>query len=681
MATTLTRTLATALLAAWLLVAAPVNAFAQASEPADHDNLVLGFSPGSVGQGVQAIPAGLGGAIGITGAGAVTTGWGLSAGAVAGIAAGGLLLGVGGYYGYKYYTENHRTHADTVNAGQQVLLKSDNLSHPGIVMLTGVGRQGEDHVWNAKVQMSRTPSGAYDYAVGPHYLGEFFFRFHSGTRCDGSPFSGERFIQETGMGMFTDTITDDMVEWDRDFTSLLNCNYFNPDHNNAFESVDMTTVDEAQLVWRKTSSGKVHAIYFTPDGNPAPMRSVRTEANCFNPSTGITQDATSLSKMYETGPVDGAISSPPTGVTCPDGYIMTDVQALAVPEGGNDGQDYPVFDWEVPPIGKADMQDAESPNADCWKALADPNIADCFINLFVTPANLPTDHPYFNPAEDTPQPCEVGPCTDWEWWADQDHDGDLDEMDADDSPFSCRWGTNPIGADGCGMLVPTFDLGTEGNVSGNNKPDGSAEPDPTLDPGGWKSPEGDPLGEQPIDQPVTQPTTDPGTDPGGEGGEPGTGGGGGTGNGTVTLPPIDVDSPQADGCVWSDVGWNPVSWVLVPVKCALTWAFVPTAAATATWTALRTDLGSKAPFTYFGAIADWLGGLSPGSGCLNLTLNLGAIGGGSVTVINSCGNPDGASAWMMAHRGLFQAIIWITVYPPLAWWAWRTYAPGAQGRA
>jgi hypothetical protein len=34
-------------------------------------------------------------------------------------------------------------------------------------------------------------------------------------------------------------------------------------------------------------------------------------------------------------------------------------------------------------------------------------------------------------------------------------------------------------------------------------------------------------------------------------------------------------SPSFANCVATDVSWNPVSWVTVPVKCALQWAFVP----------------------------------------------------------------------------------------------------------
>lgn len=56
------------------------------------------------------------------------------------------------------------------------------------------------------------------------------------------------------------------------------------------------------------------------------------------------------------------------------------------------------------------------------------------------------------------------------------------------------------------------------------------------------------------------------------------------GNDSVTDPATDTkvqvspkydESPDFAQCVKEDVSWNPVSWVFVPVKCALNWAFKP----------------------------------------------------------------------------------------------------------
>lgn len=44
-----------------------------------------------------------------------------------------------------------------------------------------------------------------------------------------------------------------------------------------------------------------------------------------------------------------------------------------------------------------------------------------------------------------------------------------------------------------------------------------------------------------------------------------------TGKGTQSVP------TEAQSCIAQAFSWNPVDWVFVPVKCVLTWAFVPTA--------------------------------------------------------------------------------------------------------
>ena len=47
---------------------------------------------------------------------------------------------------------------------------------------------------------------------------------------------------------------------------------------------------------------------------------------------------------------------------------------------------------------------------------------------------------------------------------------------------------------------------------------------------------------------------------------------------------------QGENCVGRDISWNPVSWVLVPTKCALTWAFVP---GSSTFSTAQADIGDS----------------------------------------------------------------------------------------
>jgi hypothetical protein len=77
-------------------------------------------------------------------------------------------------------------------------------------------------------------------------------------------------------------------------------------------------------------------------------------------------------------------------------------------------------------------------------------------------------------------------------------------------------------------------------------------------------------GQEQLDWAAQEPAPVPRT-----GGTPGTGPGTGTGTGQGPQDTEPVPSADADGAnCWAEGwSWNPVSWVLVPVKCALMWAF------------------------------------------------------------------------------------------------------------
>lgn len=90
------------------------------------------------------------------------------------------------------------------------------------------------------------------------------------------------------------------------------------------------------------------------------------------------------------------------------------------------------------------------------------------------------------------------------------------------SRLKCKWGTREVDWKFCIPLLPTYEPGAGTSIN--------------TDP--------------------TKPDTGTGTPT--------------TGTGTQTLP------TEAGTCMKAAWSWNPVDWVFVPVKCVLTWAFVPT---------------------------------------------------------------------------------------------------------
>jgi hypothetical protein len=79
-------------------------------------------------------------------------------------------------------------------------------------------------------------------------------------------------------------------------------------------------------------------------------------------------------------------------------------------------------------------------------------------------------------------------------------------------------------------------------------------------------------------------------------------------DGTVTAPPFGagVQDDGGQGCMGSGFSWNPVSWVLTPIRCA----FVPSQASTDQINALRAEAGARPPVS----IAVWAAGAVPGFG-------------------------------------------------------------------
>jgi hypothetical protein len=104
------------------------------------------------------------------------------------------------------------------------------------------------------------------------------------------------------------------------------------------------------------------------------------------------------------------------------------------------------------------------------------------------------------------------------------------------------------------------------------------------------------------------------------------GSGTGTGTGTATggtANPAPAPNPVVDPTTNSGQcypsGWdvfNPVDWVLKPVECALSWAFVPSPATlTAVQTQISGDINTAGPGALIGAISGLIGSVNGGNGC------------------------------------------------------------------
>ena len=190
-------------------------------------------------------------------------------------------------------------------------------------------------------------------------------------------------------------------------------------------------------------------------------------------------------------------------------------------------------------------------------------------------------------------PCQVGRpgCSDW-------------TRTYQESPgrVGCRYGEYAVKVSSCFFLERIYEAtglpvdGTLANTDGN--------------PATW-------TGDAPA--PLAQPLPD-----GAPGGDPGTLPGGGTG----TLPSPGSD-PQTNNDCWSggSFSWNPVDWVMVPVKCALSWAFVPTTATlTQLSTAASTDLTTQGIGPIVTAVTTNVTKVGGGGGCDGPAVTFSAVG-------------------------------------------------------
>lgn len=127
-------------------------------------------------------------------------------------------------------------------------------------------------------------------------------------------------------------------------------------------------------------------------------------------------------------------------------------------------------------------------------------------------------------------------------------------------------------------------------------------------------------------------------------------------NPPVPGNPPDLDSP-AKNCIAAMASWNPVDWVYVPVKCALTWAFVPkTAAVQASVATARSNIDNAGLTAWTNVPGDLMGNIPEGGGCMGPALTMpDALGGRTYYPLNACSDP------MSRYADMSRALISVVV--------------------
>lgn len=234
------------------------------------------------------------------------------------------------------------------------------------------------------------------------------------------------------------------------------------------------------------------------------------------------------------------------------------------------------------------------------------------------------------------QPCVFGMpgCVNWK-----------EDLEDGTGTADCRFGSYVIPLATCAPLRKSYRKKNAGTLTGNgpasdpevvhpDSPDDYPEPRPT--PGTGTNPNPNPS-PQPNPSGAPNPTAGP----------------------NPTSPKTDPDEgtdPDSQDCFGDAWGWNPVDWVVVPVKCALIWAFKPKTPFTDRMNGWKAQFGSRAPFS-------WVAGLSaiptaiPGSGCPNWVVE---VAGRRENVV--CGKPY-TEAIRGARPVIFAFMLTLALWP------------------
>lgn len=199
--------------------------------------------------------------------------------------------------------------------------------------------------------------------------------------------------------------------------------------------------------------------------------------------------------------------------------------------------------------------------------------------------------------------------------------------------LTCKWGSYNMPMSDCEDAYGSTDFSTV----------------PTSDPSPTSGP-------APSSGPSTDPSSDPSASPSSDAsGEvfPRTGVNPDGDTGTDPATSADAKTSNCWGTGWS---WNPVSWVFIPVKCALVWAFVPPGPPSA-WDDLVTTLKTRPPISVIWGVGDMFAGVVSGyesAGDCGVLADFGTIGGHSakITCAAVTSIPGFGALYLLVKAGL-----------------------------
>lgn len=161
--------------------------------------------------------------------------------------------------------------------------------------------------------------------------------------------------------------------------------------------------------------------------------------------------------------------------------------------------------------------------------------------------------------------------------------------------------------------------------------------------------------------------------------------------GVQSLPDSTPDgqpegTPGGEGCMARDVeegsGWMS-RWIFRGVRCALEWAFVPSAETMARLQSVPDVVTSRTPFAQIAAVGDIADAVRQGEqSCWDIRVSMPEQWPfGDVEILDTCDVEHPIVARMIQLRPLLTVMIYLVLFLPLGWWAWRTYAPASTSSA